>query len=111
MVSGSRRWLFSVAAALAVGACLAPTLPLPPPAEPTVSGPDDSGTVALTGYVQPGSWVFAVNRATNAGAFHDTDEKGHYELSLQANVGDSVAFWYEIEGNTSDTLVFTIRRR
>ncbi len=104
MSSASRRRLFVLAAALAMGACLSPTLPLPPPSEPTLSGPDEVGRIELAGRVKPGAWVFAMNHSTNAGAFSDTDEEGRYRIQLAASAGDSLSLWYEIEGNVSESL-------
>lgn len=108
MASPSRRRLVCVAAALAVAACLSPTLPLPPPSEPTVTGPDEAGVVRLQGRARPTAWVFAVNKASQFGAFQAADAEGRYELELRAQVGDEVALWYELNGEGSEALILVI---
>ena len=109
MASPSRRRLFCVAAALAAMSCLSPTLPLPPPSEPTISGPDETGTVRLSGRVRPTAWVFALDRANQLGVFQAAEADGSYALELQAQVGDEIVMWYEIDGEGSESLVFTLR--
>ncbi|MBI2393150.1 MAG: hypothetical protein HYV09_26430 [Deltaproteobacteria bacterium] len=46
-----RSWIRTVALGVlvALGGCLAPTLPVPPPAQPEILGPDESGMVTLKG--------------------------------------------------------------
>src|SRR5690242_181318 len=108
MASPSRRRLFCVAAALAAVACLSPTLPLPPPSEPTVSGPDETGVVHLSGRVRPAAWVFAIDRANEEGVFQKAEADGSYELELRAAVGDEIVMWYEADGEGSEALTFTL---
>ena len=45
------RWLRAIlaGATLGVSACIAPTLPVPPPAQPDVTAPDSTGMVTLKG--------------------------------------------------------------
>jgi hypothetical protein len=85
-----RRWL--AGAALFFVGCLSPTLPLPPPSDPTVSAVSD-GLVRFTGAVQPQSEVFALNRNTNAISGQYTDS-GDYDFTLAAHENDGISLWY-----------------
>ena len=109
MVSALRRLLVCVGTALLVGACLAPTLPLPPPDQPTVQGPDENGETHLVGRVQTGAAVYALNRSTDTGTFQFTDQSGNYDLILNTKVGDSILMWYSLGQQQSDQLEFEIR--
>jgi hypothetical protein len=92
MLSRLRRsWL--VAAALLAAGCLSPTLPLPPPSNPTESSTDTLGLVRLTGTVQPQSEVFALNHNTNLISGQYT-ESGSYDFTIQAQERDWVSLWY-----------------
>src|SRR5258706_2942472 len=76
-----RRWLFG--AALCLAGCLSPTLPLPPPSNPMVSGTDADGNVRLTGTVEPESEVFALNHTNNVISGQLT-ASGTYDFKIQA---------------------------
>ena len=100
-----RRWL-AFAALLAAG-CLSPTLPLPPPSNPTVSGADSDGFVRLTGTVQPQSEVFALNHSNNLISGQYT-ESGNYDFKLTAQQNDAISLWYvngTVESPTNDFVV------
>ncbi|HET7545054.1 MAG TPA: hypothetical protein VFK05_34545 [Polyangiaceae bacterium] len=90
-----RGWLLGTA--LLVAGCLSPTLPLPPPDAPTMASTDTAGLVRLTGSVEPGSEVFALNRSTNLIAGQYT-ESGAYDFTIQAQERDPITFWY-VRGN------------
>ena len=105
----SRRNLWTFAAALAVTACLSPTLPLPPPAVPNQSELDSTGSLHLTGTVRSKAWIFALNQATNKGYIQITGADGHYDLLVQASHGDSMVLWYEINGEPSESTQFEIQ--
>jgi hypothetical protein len=110
MASPSRRRLFSIVAALAAVACLSPTLPLPPPVQPEVSGPDETGTVHLSGKTRLNSWIFAIDRANQQGVFQAAQPDGAYDLTLTgAEIGDEVVMWYELDGDGSEPLTFTLK--
>lgn len=101
-----RRWL--VVAALFAAGCLSPTLPLPPPSDPTVSSTDTAGLVRLTGTVEPDSDVFAKNHSTGliTGQYTKT---GLYDFTIQAQDRDAITLWYS-QGNTdSPTTDFVIK--
>lgn len=107
MVSPLRRWLLCVTAAAALGGCLAPTLPLPPPSDPTVSGPDERGFALIEGRVEVNATVYVLNRARSAGAFQKAQD-GTYSIEIRAELGDSMALWYELDGEVSEALSFEI---
>ena len=109
MRSLPRRLLLSVAGALMLGACLAPTLPLPPPSEPAVDGPDENGVTTLSGKVEGGAWVYAINRASDQGAFEIAGDDGLYSLTLITQAGDRIQMWYTVGAQTSDQLEFEIK--
>ena len=109
MVLPTRRFALGVATALLVGSCLAPTLPLPPPDQPTVEGPDEGGVTHLSGRVETGAWVYAINRSSDMGSFQATGDSGEYDLTLITQVGDGIVLWYEIGSQTSERLEFEIR--
>ena len=108
MRAWSRRRLVLLAA-LAACSCLSPTLPLPPPSEPEVSGPTEQGLVRLQGSVRPNSWVFALNERTELAYAQATHETGRYDLEIRAEVGDEILLWYEIGNDKSESLEVTIR--
>lgn len=109
MARTTRRVLLLAAVALLVGGCLAPTLPLPPPSKPTVAGPDESGNVELTGSVQPNSEVYVRNYASTDIYGQVTGNDGAYDLTLPAQVGDELEFWYESGKDQSPSIIFQIR--
>lgn len=86
-----RRWL--VGAALCLAGCLSPTLPLPPPGDPTVSGTDADGNVHVTGFVPPESEVFALNQRTSVISGQLTTS-GRYDFTIQAQQYDDLSVWY-----------------
>lgn len=109
-MNSRRRWLFCAFASLAVVGCLSPTLPLPPPGEPEVTGPSEMGLVRLEGEAPRGSWITAYNRDLGEGRFQDV-KNGRYGLELPAAVGHSIVLWYEIDGEKSLPLELEIRAR
>jgi hypothetical protein len=104
----SRRRLFGVFAALAAVGCLSPTLPMPPPEEPNMTAPDETGSVRLQGLVEAHAWVFAVNRETQLGYLQGTGADGRYDLEVKASSGDTFLLWYEIGEERSQAVRFTI---
>ena len=85
-----RIWLVSVA--LAVAGCLSPTLPLPPPDDPTISSTAE-GVVRLTGHVHAQSEVFALNHRSNL-IYGQYTESGDYDFTVEAVENDRLALWY-----------------
>jgi hypothetical protein len=91
-----RGWL--AGAALLVVSCLSPTLPLPPPSDPSVSATDTAGLVRLKGTVRPESEVFALNHSTNLISGQYT-KSGAYDFTLEAQERDGISLWY-VQGTT-----------
>ena len=103
-------------AAVAVAACIAPTLPVPPPAQPDVSSPDGSGTVtiqggkgAATGGAQLTVWneTYAESAACKADAFCDpgivriVNDDGSYAVRIAAHSRDVLYLWQTVGTQTS----------
>jgi hypothetical protein len=89
--------------------CLSPTLPLPPPATPTVSGTDTDGNVRVTGYVEPESEVFVLNQATNVISGQLTPS-GMYDFKIQAKQYDPLSLWYVKDTVQSPPTDFTVKK-
>ena len=102
-----RRWLFG--AALCLAGCLSPTLPLPPPSNPMVSGTDADGNVRLTGSVEPESEVFALNHTTNVISGQLT-RSGLYDFKIQAQQYDSLSIWYVNNTLQSPPTEFSVKK-
>jgi hypothetical protein len=104
----SRRWWLGALCALAVG-CLSPTLPLPPPAAPDVTAPNEQGLVTLSGTVdQPEAMVLARNLRTAHidGTF--ADNAGRYAFQMAAQPGDPAELWWEFGEEVSKVQAFRI---
>ena len=107
MLLRSRRgWL--VGAALLVGGCLSPTLPLPPPGDPTVSATETAGLVRLTGAVEPASDVFAKNHTTGKIRGQYT-ASGIYDFTIEAQERDAITLWYTQGSIDSPPAEFVIK--
>jgi len=93
-----RNALCVVSVAWATG-CLSPTLPLPPPSDPIVSAPDETGEIVITGRVTPRASVFVQNDRTDEIVGEVTGQSGRYEVEMQAEAGDLLFVW-EKSGTT-----------
>jgi len=103
------RRLLLVTAFVAVSSCLSPTLPLPPPNQPDVQGPDAAGNVTLSGQVIRGANVYANNLNSGASAGQKSDSQtGQYRFKIAAAVGDQMEFFYIYDSVSSDRTYFTI---
>ena len=88
-----RGWLLGAALSLWAAGCLSPTLPLPPPGDPTITSTETVGLVRLSGAVQPDSEVFAWNHSTDAIRDQYT-KSGLYDFTLEAQERDGISLWY-----------------
>ncbi len=105
-----RRNFLALLTALATGSCLSPTLPLPPPEQPQVDGPDpETGEVRLRGSVPPRSQVHAINLRTMDIRGQVVGGDGKYDFWLPAQVGDEVSMYYRQGTTESQSLIFMIR--
>ena len=111
MARATRRllMLLAVLGVAASSACLAPTLPLPPPGKPDIEGPDQNGQVTLSGYVEPKAQVVALNLADRTeGDAAFADDAGAYELVLAAEVNDRIVLYYRSGTTVSPSIEFVI---
>lgn len=99
----NRRSWIRAAALFALGAiaggCLAPTLPIPPPGQPEISGPDASGLVTLKGAAdsaQPNAEVAAYNPVTREGRFTVASPNGSWELTIPATSKQTLWLWQTV---------------
>ncbi len=104
----SRRLFATVLAGLVAGACLSPTLPLPPPARPELAGPDAAGNVRLTGRAPGEVRVSALNVRTDLISGQQTHPDGAYDFTIAADPGDRLTFWYTKDGENSAALVVIV---
>jgi hypothetical protein len=103
------RSLLVVTAFVAASSCLSPTLPLPPPNQPDVEGPDAAGKVTLSGQVIRGANVYANDLNSGASAGQKADSQtGNYRFEIAAAVGDQMEFFYIYDSVSSDRTYFTI---
>ena len=89
----------TLALALVLSACAAPTLPLPPPTALS-SAPDATGNVTVTGRVNPSAYVFALDEDRGDGVIVSADAGGAYSATLRAATGDTVTIWQMVGTNT-----------
>ncbi len=104
-----RRYPFVLLAVVAASSCLSPTLPLPPPNQPDVEGPDGSGNVTLSGEVMRGANVYANNLNSGASAGQKADPNtGKYRFRIAASLGDRMELFYIYDSVSSDRTYFSI---
>jgi hypothetical protein len=95
-----RSWLRAcVLGALALGGCLAPTLPVPPPSQPDITAPDADGNVTLRG--RPGGatgnaeiTVFKPENETFVGALSKAD--GSWLIQIRARSKEKLWVWQTV---------------
>ncbi len=116
-----RRWLLvTMFAALPWGAlgagCASPTLPLPPPALPSVLAGSMPGTFRVSSIkgAEPNALVLLINRNTTlkpneriTGTF--ADEEGSWDVELRASTGDIVEVSQEFGSLRSPPVSVTIK--
>lgn len=78
-----------------------PTLPLPPPVV-DVGSPNEQGLVTVRGEVLPLAYVSVFNERTESGLIVRADGEGDFEVELEAEVGDLISVWSEIDGEQSE---------
>jgi len=105
----SRRVFLGLLSFAALTGCLSPTLPLPPPEQPQVDGPDATGQVRLRGSVPKKSQVFAINLRSKDIRGEVVGNDGRYDFLLPAQIGDEVSMFYRNGTDESSSLLFMIR--
>jgi hypothetical protein len=105
-----RSFLRSIAAfaVLALGqACVAPTLPVPPPSQPDVSEPDSSGIVTLkgkAGSATPNAEVTVWNPEISEGRVTIAQPDGSWEEQIPAISKHVLWVWQTIGYDRSSTI-------
>ena len=90
--------LVALALPLGIGACAAPTLPLPPPAALVEGPPDAAGNVTVTGQARAGSFVGCLNERSEMGVLVRADsDTGDFSLTIAAQSDDLLTLW-QFEG-------------
>jgi hypothetical protein len=107
MLRASRRLLL-LFAGLALGSCLSPTLPLPPPSRPDVGAPDESGYVRLQGLAAPNAEVIAWNHDNDLIAGQVTSDDSRYDFLIQGESGDFIELWYMQGTEESQSVRFNV---
>ena len=92
--------------ALAQGGCASPTLPLPPPEPPEITGFSD-GQVTLTGTALPDAIVYLLNQNQEVGVIVRANG-GFYQVTLKANLKDVIAVWQEQGIERSPSVLVTV---
>jgi hypothetical protein len=106
MARALRRLLLGLAG-LCLASCLSPTLPLPPPSEPDVSGPNESGYVRLQGSAAPHAEVIAWNHNNDLIAGQVTGESSIYDFQIKGESNDVIELWY-IQGSDESSSIKVI---
>lgn len=108
MNESRRRWLWAGLAMMLTGACLSPTLPLPPPSDPELEA-DGQGRWRLSGAVgEAGIRVLAYNWRTNLLWGQVSDADGLYSFWIEAETGDVIELWYEVGEEQSQSNLVAI---
>jgi hypothetical protein len=105
--------LFALAAAALGGACLSPTLPLPPPEEPSaIELLSDGETWSIRGRCAEGAQVIVLNEVTGRGVvFEDRELGGSYSVVLPATACDLASVSIVLDGEASGSTSFVVQER
>lgn len=95
---------------LLVAACLSPTLPLPPPEEPSSISENADGTWQVAGSCLEGAQVILLNEATARGVVVvDQDASGHYSIAVPGEACDVIVLSQSASDEVSGETRFTLR--
>lgn len=101
-----RTWL--LVGALALGGCLAPTLPVPPPSQPDVEGPDAAGNVTLKGAAGAARanaevtvWNPNLDGGKGEGKLTIALPDGSWSETIPAKKGETLLVWQAVGGERS----------
>lgn len=113
---GRRAALAAIGAATALFACTSPTLPLPPPALPTISAGTEPSTYRLSSVegALPNALIVVVNR--NEAVPREkrvegtiADERGSWEVTVFASPGDVLEISQESGTSRSSGTSLTVK--
>ncbi len=91
----------SIVVGLTAACNTTPTLPLPPPLI-NVGTPNTQGLITVRGEVLPLAYVSVFNERTETGLIVRADRAGDFEIEIEAEVGDLISVWSEIDGELSE---------
>jgi hypothetical protein len=95
-----------------VGACLSPTLPLPPPSPPdTILATEQQGVYQLKGAVRANSLVTAFNIDNGLSFGQRTEGDGRYDFLVRGKEGDRLELWYSVGTDESNSVSFELEPR
>mgnify|MGYP001553928136 CR=1 FL=1 len=99
--------------ALAVSSCLSPTLPLPPPDEPSaINAGATAGTWEVFGSCQAGALVTVFNEKTGHGVVvEDRAQSGSYHVTIEGAQCDLAWVTEQIGGDASAPTSFVLAAR
>jgi hypothetical protein len=112
----TRRFALLGLLALALGACLAPTLPIPPPSTPEVTAPDANGMATVTGAkgsATPGAQVAVRNdslarvctqKCGDLQVEGAADADGSWQLTIPARSKDALLVWQTVGSQSSNAI-------
>lgn len=108
------RAAFVLACARWLPSCDSPTLPLPPPSEPTQSADADPGYVRLDGAAYPAALVLIYNDNNGAGVIATADATGAYHTRLPVDFqsfpdGNLAEIWTRVGIEESPVRQFVIK--
>ncbi|MBL9021270.1 MAG: hypothetical protein JNL21_03675 [Myxococcales bacterium] len=96
--------------ALAAASCLSPTLPLPPPEEPSSMTAGADGTWEVRGTCLEGAQVVVVNERTGRGGVYlDRESLGRWVVKIDGNACDVVEATQSLANEESGAVRFVLR--
>lgn len=99
-----------VALGLGVASCQSPTLPLPPPGQPEVSGVSSDGTIRVEGGAIADALVFVLNDRTGRGVIETASPGGGYRAVIEARVGDPIEVWQQVGLDVSSPILVRVKK-
>lgn len=80
---------------VALGACNAPSLPLPPPAA-LLCAPDATGLVTVNGEALSDAYILCLNDVTERGVIVRANPMGRFSLQIPAEIGQTLSIWQQV---------------